>query len=185
LRAGDDSSRRTTRGEQHRAGTADKGAALIELAFTITLLVMLLVGVVTSAIALGRDNSIQNAAREASRFGATLPDGGMLPWFEDVRDVARAAATGDLDPSVPNDQICVAYVPADHDPATNPTASRIVDVNGSHGGVEPGDWCFDDGRTGNNEVRVQVVNQRGSTINAVIFSTDVTLTAEAAARYER
>lgn len=107
-----------------------------------------------------------------------------MSWFEDVRDVARAAATGDLDVGVPNDRICVAYVPADHDPVSSPTATRIVDMNGSHGGIEAG-WCFDDGRTGNDENRVQVVTQRDSTINAIIFSTDVTLQSEAGARYER
>lgn len=144
----------------------------------ITLLAMLLVGIVTAAVAYGRGNSIQNAAREASRYGATLPDGGSLTWFEDVRDVARSAATGDLDASVTNEQICVAFVSEDD------SAVRLVDVGGVDGGVVNGS-CFDDGRNGNGEARVQVVTQRDSPINAVLFSVDVTLEAEAAARYER
>jgi hypothetical protein len=182
LRAGDDSPRRTTRGEQHRARTADKGAALVEMAFTITLLVMLLIGVVTSAIALGQDNSIENAAREASRFGATLPGGGTLIWFTDVRDVARGAATGDLDVSVPNEEICVAFIKSDD------SATHVIDDGGApsplvvDSGSCPG---FDDGRSGNNEPRVNVVTQRDSEIDAVIFSTDVTLRGQASARYER
>ena len=53
---------------------------MIELALTLTLLMMLLVGTVTSAIAFGQQNSIQNAAREASRFAATLPGAVDLGW---------------------------------------------------------------------------------------------------------
>ncbi len=164
-----------------RTGGSESGAALVEMAFTLTILMMLLVGVVTAAVALGRDNSIQNAAREASRFGATLPDGGTESWFDSVRDVARSAATGDLDPSVPNEEICVAFITADD------VATHIVDDGGvpdpvAAGDIQSGD-CFDDGRSGEN--RVQVVTQRDDRINAVIFGIDVTLMAEAAARYER
>lgn len=156
----------------------DRGATLVEMALVITLLVMLLVGIVTAAVAYGRGNSIQNAVREASRYGATLPDGGTLSWFEDVRDVARSAATGDLDASVTNEQICVAFILEDD------SAVRLVDVGGMDGGVVNGS-CFDDGRDGNGEARVQVVAQRDSPINAVLFSVDISLEAEAAARYER
>ena len=168
-----------TRGEPQRAATADKGAALVEMALTITLLVMLLVGVVTSAIALGRDNSIQNAAREASRFAATLPDAGSDAWFDSVIGVARSAATGDLDSSVPNQEICVAFITADDD------ATHVIDDGGTRIPSSGSDLngCFTDGRSG--EARVQVVNQRDATINAILFSADVTLEAEAAARYER
>ena len=184
LRTGYDRRGRTTRGEPKPAGTSDKGAALVEMALTITLLVMLLVGVVTSAIALGRDNSIQNAAREASRFAATLPEADAN--LDDIIGVARAAASGDLDASVPNDQICAAFVPADYDPSdamtTQPT--RRIAIDGVLGPVES-DWCFDDGRTGNDEARVQVIAQRDSSINAIVFTTNVTLKAQAAARYER
>ena len=182
MRAGDDSVRRTTRGELQRAGTADEGAALVELAFTLTLLVMLLVGVVTSAIALGQDNSIENAAREASRFGATLPGGGTLNWFTDVRDVARGAATGDLDATVPNEEICVAFIKSDD------SATHAIDDGGTpsplviSSGPCPG---FNDGRNGNKEPRVNVVTQRDTEVDAVIFDTDVTLRGQASARYER
>jgi hypothetical protein len=54
------------------------------------------------------------------------------------------------------------------------------------GGVEaePDAQCFADGRPAG-EVRVQVVTQRESTIQAVLFNFDATLSADAAARYER
>ena len=148
---------------------------MIELALTLTLLMMLLVGTVTSAIALGQQNSIQNAAREASRFAATLPGAADISWLETVRDVARAAALGDLETSVQGQYICVAYVDGSG-------ATRLTDTNGFP--ATASSECFSDGRPPG-EARVQVVTQRDTSIQAVVFSTDVTLSAPAAARYER
>ena len=155
--------------------TADTGAAMIEMAIVLVLLVMLLVGTVTAAIGYGRGNSIQNAAREATRFGATLPEAGEDAWFKQVRDVARAAGTGDLDSTVPGQLICVAFIRDDD------TATRFTDV----GGVESSQSgnCFDDDRS--QEARVQVLVQRETTLEVVVFSRDVTVSASSAARYER
>ena len=160
----------------------DRGAAIVEMAMVLVLLVMLIVGTVTAAIAFSSDNSIQNAAREASRFGATLPDAGTLDWFTDVRDVARAAALGDLDATVAGEQICVAFIDE------TDSATHVLDTGGApnplviQGGACPG---FNDGRNGNGESRVNVVTQRDVDLNVIVFSTTVTLTAEASARYER
>jgi hypothetical protein len=154
---------------------ASRGAALIEMALVLPLLLMLLVGTVTAAITYGRANSIQNAAREASRFGATLPGPIDAAWLGTVRDVARAAASGDLDAAVGGQYICVAYV----DGTGN---TRLTDT----GGVEASaaSECFADGRPAG-EPRIQVVTSRLSPIQVVFFSLDVDLQAEAAARYER
>jgi hypothetical protein len=146
---------------------------MVELAFVLVLLVMLLVGIVSAAIAYGRNNSIQNAAREASRFGATLPGAADTAWLLSVRDVARAAALGDLDAGVPGSFICVAYIDEndvtlslDNDIPTTATAP-----------------CFTDDRPG--EKKVQVAVERETDFEAIVFSRDVTLSADAAARYER
>ena len=146
---------------------------MVELAFVLVLLVMLLVGIVSAAIAYGRSNSIQNAAREASRFGATLPDAADVAWLDQVRDVARAAASGDLDLAVPGSFICVAYIDADDNPLSLDNDSGIT-------AVFP---CFTDDRPG--EAKVQVAVQRDTDFQAIVFSTDITLSADAAARYER
>jgi Flp pilus assembly protein TadG len=148
----------------------DSGAALVEMAFIFSILAMLLIGVVTSAIAFGQKNSIENAAREASRFAATAPDVDD-DWLRAVRDVARSAAQGDLDPSVDGQEICVAHS----------GYGMLVD----DGGVEtffPGVLCYPDSLS---DVRVQVETQRDTQINAAFFTVDVTLTAPATARYER
>lgn len=166
--------RRATPGQ--RKTRSDSGAAMVELAMVLGLLVTLLVGTVTAAIAFSQQNSIENAAREGSRFAATYPDEGDPNWLPTVIDVARAAGVGDLDATVPGQFICVAFV------SDNGTVTALRES----GGVQTGSSseCYDDG-LGNSESRVQVVTGRDSEIQAVFFSVDLDLQAQAAARYER
>lgn len=166
--------RKQTESVPRRSG--DGGAALVEMAFILVLLVTLLAGTVSAAVAYGRDNSIQNAAREASRYGATLPGPIDAIWLGKVRDVARAAATGDLDSTVQGQVICVAA-------GDGIDWLSLTDTSGS---TPPTNTtaCFGDGRP-NGEYRVQVATQRDTTIQAAVFGIDVSLEANAAARYER
>jgi hypothetical protein len=153
---------------------------MVELALTITLLVTLLIGTITAALAFSANNSVENAAREGSRYGATLPIGSIsfTTWAQEVRDVTRAAAQGDLATTVPGQSICVALV----DGVGGVADQRLTD----NGGVEAtgSGECFSDDRP-DGELRVQVVTGREATIQAVFFAMDVTLSAPAAARYER
>jgi hypothetical protein len=149
---------------------SDSGAAMVEMAFIFGILMMLLVGVVTSAIALGHKNSIENAAREASRYAATLPEA----WdnLNEVVSVAIGAAQGNLDADVPGQYICVAH--------TGQNQMLVV-----QGGVVTGPsngQCYDDGLS---DSRVQVRTGRESQIHAALFSIDLNLNATASARYER
>jgi hypothetical protein len=153
----------------------DRGASMVELALTFTLLVTLLVGTVTAAIAFSNNNSIENAAREASRYGATLPGPIDSSWFHEVRAVARAAAQGDLDPSVDGQYICVAHIDG---------AGGQLFIDADSAALPSNGRCFSDGRPPS-EARIQVVTRRASQIQAVFFSMDLTLEAPAAARYER
>jgi hypothetical protein len=160
---------------QDSSSRRDSGAAIVEMAFIFTLLVMLLVGTVTAAVAFGRNNSIENAAREASRYAATLPS--SATWFQDVRDVARNAALGELDSSVPGQYICVAQY--------NGTSwTLFTDTGGVPAGPTSGLDCFSDGLPPD-QPRVQIVTSRDTNINAVMFNIDVTLSGQASARYER
>lgn len=154
----------------------ERGAAIVELAFVLALLSMMLVGVATAAIAFSRNNSIENAAREASRFAATLPGPIDTTWLHDVRDVARSAALGELDPSVPGQYICVAQYDGS-------SWKRLTETNGVETSPDSQD-CFADSLPAD-QSRVQIVTSRDTTIDAAVFSIDVTLEGEAAARYER
>jgi len=149
----------------------DSGAAMIELALVFVLLVMLLVGTISAAVAYGRGNSIQNAAREASRYAATRDE--VASNLSEVIQVAKAASSGDLDPSAPGYYVCVAHIgPGGNTRLTEGSAPLFNDV------------CYNDGRPAS-EARVQVTAGRDTTINAILFSVDVGLAADAAARYER
>jgi hypothetical protein len=152
----------------HPESRRDAGAAMVEMAFIFGLLIMLLVGVVTSAIAFGQKNSIENAAREASRYAATLPGPVDSAWLSSVRDVAQAAAQGNLNPGVDGRYICVAHLGS---------GQKLEE-----GATTPGPSCYDDGLS---DSRVQIVTGRQSQISAALFSIDVTLNAQATARYER
>ncbi|MDX1448736.1 MAG: TadE/TadG family type IV pilus assembly protein [Acidimicrobiia bacterium] len=164
----------------------ERGAALIEAALVLPMLLMMLLGTVTASIAYGQQTSLQTAAREASRYGASLPvTGGMDVWLRDVLSVARNAAAGDLAPNVPGQFLCVAYVyPAGS--TVNDRTTRLTQTNGVLGSVTSGPTatCFDDGRPAS-ERRVQVVTSRRSTIQAIAFDIDVTLRSTSAARFER
>lgn len=148
---------------------------MVELAFVLSLLVMLLVGTISASLAYGVNNSIENAAREASRYGATLPGPVDAAWLQDVRDVTRSAGLGSLDPSVDGQYICVAHYDGSN-------WNRLTDTNGSES-TSPTE-CFTDGLPAG-QSRVQIVTRRDATLNVVFFSMDVTLEGEASARYER
>lgn len=163
--------RQSASGRQHR----DSGAAMIELALVLSLLVMLLVGTVSAAVAFSRNNQIENAAREASRYAATLPGPIDTDWLRDVRDVTRAAAMGELATSVEGQYICVAHY-------NGSTWSRVTDTGGTEAAASTA--CFSDGLP-STQSRVQIVTGRDTRLEVVFFSIDVTLEAEASARYER
>lgn len=154
----------------------DSGAAIVEMAFIFSILVMLLVGVTTSAIAFGQKNSIENAAREASRFAATLPPDPVIndAWLDKVRNVARDAAQGNLETSVDGQYICVAHI------GVSGIQSTLVQNGGAP--TYPDTLCYPDGLS---DSRVQVVTGRDTKINAALFSVDVSLDAKNTARYER
>lgn len=148
---------------------------MVELALVLSLLVMLLVGTISAGVAFSQNNQIENAAREASRFAATLPGPVDADWLSEVRDVTRAAAMGELAPSVDGQYICVAQY-------NGSSWSRLTDTGGTEGTGSTA--CFVDGLPAT-QSRVQIVARRDTRLDAVFFSIDVTLEGEASARYER
>ena len=171
---------------RRRRGSSDadeRGAALVEFVLVLPLLLMLLLGIVTGGLTYSRRLSIENATREAARYGATLAvDSGLDPWLNAVATVVVGASTGDLDVGVPGRTICVAYVhPAGSDPADQ-TASLMIDPMGVRVlGASP---CYADGRPGD-ERRVQVEVQRDSELDALLVARTLTLSARSTNRFER
>ena len=89
----------------------DRGAAAVEFALVVPILLMLLFGVVTTAMTYSDHLSATNAVREGARYGAAA-DVSSSAWATSVRDRVKqtyfnAGAT------VTDAQICVQLVKAD------------------------------------------------------------------------
>jgi Flp pilus assembly protein TadG len=181
------------RGQQRKEGAAharashgerERGAAVVEFAFVLPLLLVIMMGIITGGIGLNRNISINNAARESARYGATLPiDGDMTVWLNSVADVAIDAATGELDDGEPGRQVCVAYVHPNGVDPTDRTTRITVNAAGLRT-VTVGNVCHVDGRP-NDERRVQVTVSRTTDLEVVIWSRTVTIEGSSTARYER
>jgi Flp pilus assembly protein TadG len=165
----------------------DRGAALVELAFALPLLLMLILGMVSAGIAYNHQLALTHAAREAGRYAATLPvaPGTMDAWLTEIINQAIDDATGSLDEGVPGQYICVAYVhPAGTN--TNDTTTRKVKQNSVFGLAKPGLQCFDDDPSMHKDKqrRVQVAVARDTDFNVLVFSSTLTLDSEAVSRFE-
>ena len=160
----------------------ESGAALVEMALVLPLLVMLLMGIVSAGIAYNHQLSLTHAAREAGRHAATLPVtnfGSMDAWLDAVAQRALDDGVGTLDPSVPGFFVCVAFVHPNGTTSLDSTRSRTGGTTGTYGSSA----CFTDGRP-NDERRVQVRVGRDVDFNAVVFETTINLDSEAVSRFE-
>jgi hypothetical protein len=154
------------------------GASLVEFALVLPVFLMLILGMMTGGLAYSRKLSVAQAAREGARFGATLPITATLPtdaWLTRVADLTEASSDGELAPTKPGQFTCVAYVPATGSP-------RKREESGGAFSFSNGACIAVDGRAG--ESRVQVVAQRRSTFEALLFSRSLVLDSHAVARFE-
>ena len=178
-----------------RPRRAERGASLVEFALLLPVLVLILLGTITGGLTLSRHNSVKNAVREASRFGAVLPDlpSNRAASLSKLYQEVKAAASGDLDPGVDGRVICVAIIDAQdkwsYATYTN-NDSGSVDTTGTLASALPPevkDKCESSavGTTGQGTTRVWVRAARTSEVEALLYSEDWELDARAFSRYER
>lgn len=156
----------------------DAGAALVEFALVLPLLMMIVLGMVSAGVGYNRKITMTHAAREAARYGATLPvtiPGTLDLWLADVHQRVEDEATGVLDPGTPGLLICVAYV---HDGGSGEDQTKSFDGTGYSLGTR----CFDDGSRP--ERRVQVRVERDHEFDALFWSRTLDIGSDAVARYE-
>ena len=157
----------------------ESGAALVEFALVLPVFLMLLLGMMTGGLAYSRKLSVAQAAREGARYGATLPITASNPvgtWLPRVGALTISSSDGELESGRPGRYVCVAHVPA------SGTAQKW-EVTGTATPVQTAGTCLaDDGRAG--ETRVQVVAQRSSRLEALVFSRDLIVGSHAVARFE-
>ncbi len=165
---------------RNRRGSHDGGASLVEFALLAPLLVMMLLGITTGGFALATKNSMTNAVREGARVGATLPKGSDWDtgWAVDVKDRVVGLAGGD----VGDDEVCVQLIDASNDSTVGAYMGSSCDP--SQGG-DPAKFPPDTPASATSGCVVKVWSQTSSTLNALFFSRDLTLQAQAVGIYER
>ena len=177
----------------------DRGASLVEFALIAPLLFMLLFGIITGGLVLNHDLGLSTAAREAARFGATLPDnqyggGHGAQWASAVAAEALNRASGGLGgpgatvgpPATSlTGTICVSMVTGTGsagNPITvySPSGGTAYFYSSTGAAAGP---CYNDGGA-DGKRRVQVLLTAPDKIQAAIYSQSLTLTARTDARYE-
>jgi len=86
----------------------DRGAAAVEFALVMPLLLMLLFGIITTGLTFSDHLSATNAAREAARYGAAANEG-SASWATSVRDRVKETYFN-AGETVTDAQICVRLV---------------------------------------------------------------------------
>lgn len=155
---------------------AERGAALLELAFIMPILGALLLGVTTGGLAYNHKLSMTNAVREGARFGATLTPASVSPpntWLSAVASRTVEVSAGDLTSA----EVCVKLVreagATDANVLTSSCpASMTADEPATPANLANGD-CV-----------VKVWAQRGDQLQVLFFSSNLTLKAKSVARYE-
>ena len=169
-------------GDRPRGG--DRGAAVVEFALVMPVLMMLLLGMVSGASAWNQSQSLGHGGRVAARYASTLPlpsdMSTMDDWLDDVADRAVAASNGEMDAGTDGRAVCVAYV----DPAgaaVDKTYSRRIDADGNRTSATT--ECFADGQ-GTTVRRVQVVLEREGILDIGFHRQTLQLEREVVYRYE-
>lgn len=170
----------------HRhGGGRQHGASLVEFALLAPVLFLILLGTITGGLSLSRQNSVKNAVREATRFGAVLPN------FDDTTANLNAlyaqvvsAATGDLDVGVDDREICVALIDDDNSWEYQLYGATATPASPSASALATCQEGFD-ASVGSNTQRIWVRAHRTSEVQAILYADDWDLDARSLARYER
>jgi len=163
-----------------RSEPDEGGAALVEFALILPVFMMLVLGMFSGGIAYNHQSSLANSAREAARYGATVAEAQCSPtsncsgktWAQLVQAVAVERSNGDLTTA----GVCVALVSG---PGNAPVATDSAHTTA--GGTSP---CYVD-NSSDTAKRLQVTGSRPDTLEALVFSMNLTLHAEAIAKYEQ
>jgi Flp pilus assembly protein TadG len=163
------------------ARTRERGAVAVEFALVMPLLVMLLVGAVTSGWSYSKALGITNAVREGARFGATTPY--PPPAGDWVQDVLTRTSAAQFDDPNGESKICVSLfrqgsgvLAKDCTTSTNPAVQAVPEPGFTPPGTLTAGMCV-----------VRVWGARSYSISAPPFYTsgDQIMTRQSIAVYER
>jgi Flp pilus assembly protein TadG len=151
--------------------SSERGASLVEFAIIFPVFMIIVLGMFSGGVAYNRQIAIRNAAKEGARYGATVPRLTAFTsgtWATNVRDVVVERSEEELEGA----DVCVALV----------SGSPAVAVSSSHttaGGTSP---CFAESEDDGQRVQVRVTST--AKLEALVFSYDIGLDAEAVANHE-
>lgn len=168
----------------------DRGAALVEFALILPLLMALILGMVTSGIAFNQEMQLTHAAREGARYGAAVPIDQAFTsgtWASNVHDLIVDRSDGELGGA--DTEVCVALVEGSYGSATVPlTVANMAGYPKSNWTTNGSSPCIADETYPVNAAdkgrRVQVVVSRPGKIEAIFMSWEVTIQTEATAKAE-
>jgi Flp pilus assembly protein TadG len=174
-----------------RAGVRSRrarGAALVEFALVLPLLLTMLLGIVTSGSAYNRKLQMSHAVREGARYGATaspMQSWTSGTWASNVQALVVQRSAGDLT----NASVCVSLV------VNTSTTNTTVYSDATHAASffttkTDGTPCFTESyaqySTNDNGLRVQVRSTRGEKIElGLLPAVNVTLVSSATAKLEK
>lgn len=118
-----------------RRERGDSGAAAVEFALLFPIFMILALGIINGGLAFSRQINVTQAAREASRYGATYDikaAGGTTAWLTAVDNAVTQSAGSAANPIGGYDYRCVAIIVRSADGTVN-TAQTAYEENG--GGV--------------------------------------------------
>jgi Flp pilus assembly protein TadG len=147
----------------------ERGTALVEMALVLPLALALLLGIFTGGNAYFQKISLVDAARDAARYGASLkvPAGGVTAWKQAVQDRVVQLSGGQAGAI----NVCVDLIV----PTGTNTACGVNDPSGAS--TDPS------ALTPASIVKVSVT--KSTKIEFIFFTSNPTLSAKIAARYER
>jgi len=182
----------------------ERGATLVEFALILPVFLALVLGAFTTAAAYARKQNLVSAAREGTRFAATLPvspvnsacttgSTDMDKWLNCVKSAVVQAASGDLGTGGTTRYVCIAYInntgtqQSGVSAADDQTSYAYWDTNDTEHGPFVGansDVC-DQSTASSTERQVQVVVKQSATLQVVLATTNLTLKGSSVARFER
>jgi len=154
----------------------ERGAAAVEFALLFPLFLVIVFGVINMGFGFNQKINLTQAAREASRYGATLSfeaaGGDVDDWLQKVTDVAISAGGNDLDVTRAGRYVCVAHVDSD-----GVIKSKVTGT----GGPASGALCVADGRT---DSRVQVVVRSQTVIDFIFMGGTIEIGSDSVTHFE-
>ncbi len=156
-------------------GRAERGAALVEFALILPILMMLLLGIISAGIVYNRQIALAHASREGARYAAVLsPDQTFTAgtWATNTRAMVIARSGGEL--SATSGTICVALV-------SGSTAATYVGSRGAtwYSTNSDGSPCDTTDSytttTNDNGLRVQLTVTRDARWDIGLFARTITL----------